>query len=56
VPLASQRGSDLETIPQYLDPSSAGAVSNVGGVVGHSVLRYVMGEAAQEREQTPDGD
>src|SRR2546426_1651129 len=58
VPLASQRaGVDFawETIPQYLDAIERRRGINVGAFVGHSgVRRYVMGEAAQEREATPD--
>src|SRR3989454_5455775 len=58
VPLASQRvGVDFawETIPQYLDAIERRRGINVGAFVGHSgVRRYVMGEAAQEREATPE--
>jgi len=58
VPLASQRaGVDFawETIPQYLDAIGRRRGINVGAFVGHSgVRRYVMGEAAQEREATPE--
>ena len=58
VPLASQRaGVDFawETIPQYLDAVGRRRGINVGALVGHSgVRRYVMGEAAQEREATPE--
>ena len=58
VPLASQRaGVDFawETIPQYLDAIERRRGINVGAFVGHSGLRrYVMGEAAQEREATPE--
>jgi N-acyl-D-amino-acid deacylase len=57
VPMASQRlGVDFawETIPQYLDAIERRRGINVGALVGHSgVRRYVMGEAAQEREATP---
>src|SRR2546428_10210488 len=58
VPLASQRaGVDFawETIPQYLDAIERRRGINVGAFVGHSgVRRYVMGEAAQVREATPE--
>jgi N-acyl-D-aspartate/D-glutamate deacylase len=58
VPLASQRaGVDFawETIPQYLDAIERRRGINVGAFVGHSgVRRYVMGEAAQEREATSE--
>ena len=58
VPLASQRaGVDFawETIPQYLDAIERGAASTWGHLSRHSgVRRYVMGEAAQEREATPE--
>ena len=58
VPLASQRaGVDFawETIPQYLDAIGRRRGINVGALVGHSgVRRYVMGEAAQEREASPE--
>ena len=57
VPLDSQRaGVDFawETIPEYLDAIERRRGINVGALVGHSGLRrYVMGEAAQEREATP---
>ena len=58
VPMASQRaGVDFawETIAQYLDAIERRRGINVGALVGHSgVRRYVMGEAAQEREATPE--
>jgi N-acyl-D-aspartate/D-glutamate deacylase len=58
VPLDSQRaGVDFawETIPQYLDAIERKRGINVGALVGHSgIRRYVMGEASQEREATPD--
>jgi N-acyl-D-aspartate/D-glutamate deacylase len=43
-----------ETFPEYLDAIAAlRPVLNVGGLVGHSALRYyAMGEAAAEREAT----
>ncbi len=43
---------DWETFPEYLDALAALRPSlNVGGLVGHSALRYyAMGEAATERE------
>lgn len=58
VPLDSQRaGVDFawETIPEYLDAIERRRGINVGALVGHSgIRRYVMGEAAQEREATPE--
>ena len=58
VPLASARkGVDFawESIPEYLDAIGRNRGINVGALVGHSgVRRYVMGEAAQEREATPE--
>ena len=58
VPLDVQRaGVDFawETIPQYLDAIGRSRGINVGALIGHSgVRRYVMGEAAQQREATPE--
>ena len=58
VPLAAQRkGVDFawESIPEYLDAIGRNRGINVGALVGHSgVRRYVLGEAAQEREATPE--
>ena len=46
----------FETFPQYLDAiEKAGTAINVGVLIGHTPTRlYVMGEAATEREATPD--
>jgi len=56
VPLNVQRaGVDFawESIPEYLDAIGRRRGINVGILIGHSgVRRYVMGEAAQEREAT----
>ena len=58
IPLSAQRsGVDFawESIPEYLDAIGRRRGINVGAFVGHSgVRRYVMGEAAQEREATPE--
>ena len=58
IPLSVQRkGVDFtwESIPQYLDAIGRRRGINVGAFVGHSgVRRYVMGEAAQTREATPE--
>ena len=58
IPLSAQRkGVDFawESIPEYLDAIGRNRGINVGALVGHSgVRRYVMGEAAQEREATPE--
>jgi len=58
IPLSAQRkGVDFswESIPEYLDAIGRNRGINVGAFVGHSgVRRYVMGEACQEREATPD--
>ncbi len=58
IPMRSQRaGVDFawESIPEYLDAIGRRRGINVGAFVGHSgVRRYVMGEAAQEREATPE--
>jgi len=58
VPLNVQRaGVDFawESIPEYLDAIGRRRGINVGILIGHSgVRRYVMGEAAQEREATPE--
>ena len=58
VPLSAQRkGVDFtwESIPEYLDAMSGNRGINVGALVGHSgVRRYVMGEACQERQATPE--
>jgi N-acyl-D-amino-acid deacylase len=58
VPLDVQRaGVDFawESIPQYLDAIGRRRGINVGALIGHSgVRRYVMGQAAQEREATPE--
>ena len=58
IPLNSARkGVDFawETIPEYLDAIGRNRGINVGALIGHSgVRRYVMGEAAQEREATPE--
>lgn len=44
-----------ETIPQYLDALDRKLGINVAALVGHSaVLRYVMGEASQERHATEE--
>ena len=57
IPLGAQKsGVDFawESIPEYLDAIGRRRGINVGAFVGHSgVRRYVMGEAAQEREATP---
>ncbi|PKB66186.1 MAG: hypothetical protein BZY81_07630 [SAR202 cluster bacterium Io17-Chloro-G4] len=57
IPLSAQRkGVDFswESIGEYLDAIGRNRGINVGALVGHSgVRRYVMGEAAQEREATP---
>ena len=56
IPIRSQRaGVDFawESIPEYLDAIGRRRGINVGAFVGHSgVRRYVMGQAAQEREAT----
>jgi N-acyl-D-aspartate/D-glutamate deacylase len=46
---------EWETFPEYLDAiARRGSVLNVGGLVGHSALRYlVLDEAASERAATP---
>ena len=46
----------FETFPQYLDAiEEAGTAINVGVLIGHTPTRiYVMGEAATEREATPE--
>ena len=58
IPIQSQRaGVDFawESIPEYLDAIGRRRGINVGAFVGHSgVRRYVMGEASQEREATPE--
>ena len=58
IPLSAQRaGVDFswESIPEYLDAIGRRRGINVGAFVGHSgVRRYVMGQAAQEREATPE--
>ena len=58
IPMRSQRsGVDFawESIPEYLDAIGRRRGINVGAFVGHSgVRRYVMGEAAQEREATSE--
>ncbi len=58
IPIQSQRaGVDFawESIPEYLDAIGRRRGINVGAFVGHSgVRRYVMGQAAQEREATPE--
>ncbi len=58
IPIRAQRaGVDFawESIPEYLDAIGRRRGINVGAFVGHSgVRRYVMGEAAQEREATPE--
>ena len=58
IPIGAQRaGVDFawESIPEYLDAIGRRRGINVGAFVGHSgVRRYVMGEAAQEREATPE--
>ena len=58
IPLGAQKaGVDFawESIPEYLDAIGRRRGINVGAFVGHSgVRRYVMGEAAQEREATPE--
>ena len=58
IPIKSQRaGVDFawESIPEYLDAIGRRRGINVGAFVGHSgVRRYVMGQAAQEREATPE--
>ena len=58
IPLkAQQAGVDFawESIPEYLDAIGRRRGINVGAFVGHSgVRRYVMGQAAQEREATPE--
>ena len=58
IPVGAQRaGVDFawESIPEYLDAIGRRRGINVGAFVGHSgVRRYVMGEAAQEREATPE--
>ena len=58
IPLKSQRaGVDFgwESVPEYLDAIGRRRGINVGAFVGHSgVRRYVMGEACQEREATPN--
>ncbi len=58
IPIKAQRaGVDFawESIPEYLDAIGRRRGINVGAFVGHSgVRRYVMGEAAQEREATTD--
>src|SRR5712692_113798 len=58
VPLHVQRaGVDFawESLPEYLDAIGRRRGINVGALIGHSgVRRYVMGEAAQEREATPE--
>ncbi len=58
IPIGAQRaGVDFawESIPEYLDAIGRRRGINVGAFVGHSgVRRYVMGQAAQEREATPE--
>ena len=58
IPIRSQRaGVDFawESIPEYLDAIGRRRGINVGAFVGHSgVRRYVMGQAAQEREATAE--
>ena len=58
VPLSAQRKGvnfTWESIPEYLDAMSGNRGINVGALVGHSgVRRYVMGEACQERQATPE--
>ena len=52
-----QAGVDVswETIGQYLDALGKRRGINVGTLIGHSgVRRYVMGEAASERQATPE--
>jgi N-acyl-D-amino-acid deacylase len=44
-----------ETIGQYLDALAKRRGINVGTLIGHSgIRRYVMGEAASERQATPE--
>ena len=58
IPAKTQRaGVDFawESIPEYLDAIGRRRGINVGAFVGHSgVRRYVMGQAAQEREATAE--
>ena len=58
IPIGAQRaGVDFawESVPEYLDAIGRRRGINVGAFVGHSgVRRYVMGQAAQEREATPE--
>ena len=58
IPIRTQRaGVDFawESIPEYLDAIGRRRGINVGAFVGHSgVRRYVMGQAAQEREATAE--
>lgn len=59
MPLSSLREGinwEFETFPEYLDLlRRQGTFPNVGVFVGHSTVRSgVMGEAASEREATPD--
>ena len=58
IPLSAQRaGVDFawESIPEYLNAIGRRRGINVGAFVGHSgVRRYVMGQACQEREATPE--
>ncbi len=58
IPIGAQRaGVDFawESIPEYLDAIGRRRGINVGAFVGHSgVRRYVMGQAAQEREATSE--
>jgi N-acyl-D-amino-acid deacylase len=46
----------FETYPEYLDHLEHGGIRlNVGGMVGHTALRYyVMGDAASDRSSTPE--
>jgi N-acyl-D-aspartate/D-glutamate deacylase len=56
--LGAGLGADwpFESFPEYLDAiERRGTAINVGVLVGHTPVRlYVMGEAATEREATPD--
>jgi N-acyl-D-aspartate/D-glutamate deacylase len=58
MPLASLREGlpwGWSTTGEYLDRVDGGTAANVGFMVGHSALRRAaMGEAATEREATPD--